>query len=312
MPLTSIAQEGDVSEFSLSQQFPAAALAAPGVGPTANRFARQLSSSTVSTPLTSSGSPPPHGTVVATATSGKKQQQRERKTLEDTNEESEGGFLSVLVSLIETVAGPLSPERSRAGGRRPRREKEGAATAIARASAGSFSEVESMSNASSIRSPSPTRHHVSSSGARQAAPRSILTAANGDGGRRDCREEGDGTSPSHGGVLDDEDDDVRKKHWVDPNRPVPQLGFGSGPPSSNVSDDYQRVVPAATVAAALAAVMSRPREESHHDSPLMSTASSIDPGEEELMPLHREFGAGGLMKRGFPGEGPMKRGFGPR
>lgn len=312
MPLTSIAQEGDLSESSLSQ-FSTAALGTPGVGPTANRFALQLSS-TAATPMASSGGPPSHSTVVATATRGKKQQQREQKKLEDTDEEGGGGFLSVLVSLVETVAGPLSPEQSRASARRRRREEEegNVAAAIARASAGSFSEVETISSTSSIHSPSPTRDHMRSGGTRQAATRSILPAANGDGGRRDCREEGSGTSPSHGGVLDDEDDEVRKQHWVDPNRPVPQRGFGSDPPSGSVDDDYQSVVPAATVAAALAAVMSRPRAELYREPSLFSTASSIDPGEEEMMPLQREFGAGGLMKRGFPSEGPMKRGFGPR
>lgn len=299
VPLSSIVPQEDGLHNGDFHPSPATK-AGTSAGSTANRFARQLSPSAAARTAVVGDHQPPNSAVTMTHV----QQQQRREQRSKPKDDLGGGFLSALVSLIETVASPITPERSRAGARRMRE-----AAAIISASAGSFSEVDSGSTSSSVSS-SPKSTPAKGQRARQPAPPSVLPATNGDraGNRAAGTASGGGGSRDHSGSAVSEMSSSSSSGSVsqiarrpDPNRAVPQRGFGAGATADGASGISN-------------GRSSNPRGKLQRGfGSSVSTVSSTDAGEEdEAMPLQRGFGASGTMKRGFPSEDPMKRGFGPR
>lgn len=323
MPLTSIVPQED-GLLSNGDSYAYPSLATKGgasVASTATRFARQLSPSSAERNAAATRNKKKTNPAV-TGTTHEKQCQDQQERSSKPKADVAGGFFSALVSLIETVAAPITPERSRAGARRKRE-----AAAIVSASAGSFSEVESESSSTSGSSSPDSTPATDGLRARQVAIPSTSAASNDHDDRRgpaagnraarnvtsDGRSGNCTSSTSSSSATNEKSrssagtiSQMAPQQRLDPNRAVAQRGFGAG----------------ATITADGGSESSSGNSNSHINprgklqrgfGSSVSTVSSTDAGEEEeAMPLQRGFGASGAMKRGFPSEDPMKRGFGPR
>lgn len=312
---------------------------------------------------------PPASSVPACTTQAPRGRSQSRERTEtkkpkevatEDEDKNEGGFLSTLASLIETVAAPISPRRSRADATRARQKRRELAAAKAAAPGTTCADAgvkedtqrvtiekpsasvsrtptrrrgfprspvrspRSVTRRSPMRSPRGKEHVRPRSPTLPNSPASGVSQLTRTPSSTENRSSPSFSESSSNGSATDSLSRLQVVQYgpppsliqqkelcyspPDPNRPVPQRGFG---PSRSPSP--ARVIPQRGFGArAKSTTDFRKSNLQQGPSSSMSTASSTETGDEDDTLLQRGFGNGGAMIRGFPSEVTLKRGFGPR